>query len=106
MQPPAPFHVTPRGFAGPNLLAVILCGVSSGMLNYWVSTGDVGGSGGKTLMARLLDGPESIRRSLPETELGKQSMKLYNSNPRNAVHASHVGTERPIQHPLCNHRPP
>ena len=23
-QPPAPFHVTPRGFAGPNLLAVIL----------------------------------------------------------------------------------
>jgi len=24
MQPPAPFHVTPRGFAGPNLLAMIL----------------------------------------------------------------------------------
>src|SRR5271155_3591282 len=24
-QPPAPFHVTPRGFAGPNLLAMILC---------------------------------------------------------------------------------
>ncbi|TIW06528.1 MAG: IS66 family transposase, partial [Mesorhizobium sp.] len=23
-QPPAPFHVTPRGFAGPNLLAMIL----------------------------------------------------------------------------------
>src|SRR4051812_45280675 len=23
-QPPAPFHVTPRGFAGPNLLATIL----------------------------------------------------------------------------------
>ena len=23
-QPPAPFHVTPRGFAGPNLLAIIL----------------------------------------------------------------------------------
>jgi hypothetical protein len=22
-QPPAPFHVTPRGFAGPNLLAMI-----------------------------------------------------------------------------------
>jgi transposase len=25
-QPPAPFHVTPRGFAGPNLLAMILFG--------------------------------------------------------------------------------
>jgi transposase-like protein len=24
MQPPAPFHVTPRGFAGPSLLAMIL----------------------------------------------------------------------------------
>ena len=24
MQPPAPFHVTPRGFAGPNLLTMIL----------------------------------------------------------------------------------
>jgi len=23
-QPPAPFHVTPRGFAGPNLLAMVL----------------------------------------------------------------------------------
>ncbi len=23
-QPPSPFHVTPRGFAGPNLLAMIL----------------------------------------------------------------------------------
>ena len=23
-QPPAPFHVTPRGFAGPSLLAMIL----------------------------------------------------------------------------------
>jgi transposase len=23
-QPPAPFHVTPRGFVGPNLLAMIL----------------------------------------------------------------------------------
>ena len=23
-QPPAPFHATPRGFAGPNLLATIL----------------------------------------------------------------------------------
>jgi transposase len=23
-QPPAPFHVTPRGFAGPNLMAMIL----------------------------------------------------------------------------------
>jgi transposase len=24
IQPPAPFHVTPRGFAGPHLLAMIL----------------------------------------------------------------------------------
>jgi transposase len=23
-QPPAPFHVTPRGFAGPNLLGMIV----------------------------------------------------------------------------------
>ncbi|ABC89587.1 probable insertion sequence transposase protein, IS66 family [Rhizobium etli CFN 42] len=28
-QPPAPFHVTPRGFAGPNLLAMILCFAST-----------------------------------------------------------------------------
>ncbi|MER8684915.1 hypothetical protein [Mesorhizobium sp. M1405] len=52
-------------------------------------------------MARLLDGRESIPRSLPETALGKQSMKLYKPNHRNARFAHlHVGAKRPIQHPL------
>ncbi|WP_095205152.1 hypothetical protein [Mesorhizobium carmichaelinearum] len=54
-------------------------------------------------MARLLDGRESIRRSLPETALGKQSVKLYKPNHRNARFAHlHVGAKRPIQHPLCD----
>ena len=54
-------------------------------------------------MARLLDGRESIRRSLPETALGKQCMKLYKPNHRNARLAHlHAGAKRPIQHPLCN----
>src|SRR3546814_17514119 len=54
-------------------------------------------------MARLLDGRESIRRSLPETAIGKQSMKLYKPNHRNARFAHlHVGAQRPVQHPLCD----
>jgi hypothetical protein len=54
-------------------------------------------------MARLLDGSESIRRSLPETPLGKQSMKLHQASHRNARFAHvHAGAQRPIQHPLCN----
>jgi hypothetical protein len=54
-------------------------------------------------MARLLDGSESIRRSLPETTLGKQSMKFHEANHRNMRFAHHhVGAKRPIQHPLRN----
>ncbi|MEI9401972.1 hypothetical protein [Mesorhizobium argentiipisi] len=54
-------------------------------------------------MARLLDGSESIRRSLPETALGKQTMKLHQASHRNPRFAHvHAGAQRPIQHPLCN----
>ena len=54
-------------------------------------------------MARLLDGRESIHRSLPETALGKQFMKLHKANHRNARFAhAHAGAQRSIQHPLCN----
>jgi hypothetical protein len=54
-------------------------------------------------MARLLDGSESIRRSLPETTLGKQSMKLHEANHCNPRFAHlHVGAKCPIQHPLRN----
>jgi len=34
-------------------------------------------------MARLLDGGESIRRSLPETTIGQQSIKFHEANHRN-----------------------
>jgi hypothetical protein len=54
-------------------------------------------------MARLLDGCESIRRSLPETALGKQPMKFYEARHRNARFAHlHAGAQRPVQHPFCN----
>jgi hypothetical protein len=76
--------------------------VSSGLLNCWVSIGSVEG-GGKAFMARLLDGRESILRSLPETALGKQPVKLKKTNHRNTRFAHlHVGARSSIQHPLCN----
>src|SRR3546814_17490236 len=67
------------------------------MLSCWVSIGSDEGRG-SAFMARLLDGRESIRRSLPETAIGKQSMKLYKPNHRNARFAHlHVGAPRPVQ---------
>jgi hypothetical protein len=72
------------------------------MLSCRASTGNVGG-GGNGFMARLLDGSESIRRSLPETAVFKQSMKLHQTAHRNAGFAHlHVGARRPIQHPRRN----
>lgn len=72
------------------------------MLNCRVSTGNVEG-GGNAYMARLLDGSESLRRSLPETAVFNQSMKLHESTHRNARFAHlHVGAKRAIQHPLRN----
>ncbi len=79
-----------------------ICGVSSGMLSCWVSIGSDEGRG-SAFMARLLDSRECIRRSLPETAMGKQSMKLYKPNHRNARFAHlHVGAQRAVQHPLCD----
>ena len=72
------------------------------MLSCRVNIGSVEG-GGSAFMARLLDGRESIHRSLPETALGKQFMKLHKANHRNARFAhAHAGAQRSIQHPLCN----
>src|SRR3546814_16086450 len=70
------------------------------MLSCWVSIGSDEGRG-SAFMARLLDGRESIRRSLPETAIGKKSMKLYKPNHRNARLAHlHVGAQRTVQHQL------
>ena len=47
-QPPAPFHVTPRGFAGPNLLAMILFESSASISP---STGRASDTGAKALIS-------------------------------------------------------
>src|SRR3546814_9158375 len=76
------------------------------MLSWWVSIGSDEGRG-SAFMARLLDGRASIRRSLPETAIGKQSMKLYKPNHRNARFAHpHVGAQRPVQQIGRAHVPP
>lgn len=54
-------------------------------------------------MARLLDGCESIRRSVPETALGKQPIKLYETSHRNLRFAHrHARAQRSVQHPFCD----
>jgi hypothetical protein len=72
------------------------------MLSCRVGIGSPEG-GGSAFIARLLDGSESIQGSLPETALGKQSMKLHEPDHGNARFAHlHAGATRPIQHPLRN----
>ncbi|NEK54900.1 hypothetical protein GUK36_37230, partial [Rhizobium leguminosarum] len=54
-------------------------------------------------MARLLDGCESTSRSLPETALGQQPIKLDEARYRNARFTHlHAGAKRPVQHPCCD----
>jgi hypothetical protein len=72
------------------------------MLNCWIGIGNVAG-GGNAFMARLLDGCESIRRSLPETALGKQPMKLCETRYRQSRFAHlHARAKGSVQHPLCD----
>ena len=54
-------------------------------------------------MVRLLDGCESTSRSLPETALGQQSIKIDEARYRNARFTHlHAGAKRPVQHPFCD----
>lgn len=72
------------------------------MLNCRVSTGSVERSD-NAFVARLLDGSESTRRSLPEATVLWQSKKFHEPIHRNARFAHlHVGAKRAIQHPRRN----
>jgi hypothetical protein len=70
------------------------------MLSCRIGIGNVAG-GGNAFMARLLDGCESVRRSVPETALGKQPMKRENCHRNLRFDHLNAVANHPVQHPFC-----